>query len=129
MNGCTKRLESFQCPVEEESWVAFLWGEHCDHHWLTKGAFYMKIPAYGIPRVTLKLCLPIWRGYGAEFVIVTPLSRTVLCSDDSLALWVPGDGLPASSVYSHLQDLPIHSEPFSIINGSCWMQVCFQICT
>lgn len=62
LNGCTKRLKSFQCPAEEQSWVAFLQRECCDHHWLTEGTFYMKILACGIPRDTPKLCLPMWRG-------------------------------------------------------------------
>lgn len=42
--------------------MAFLQSEYCDHHWLTKGTFYMKIPACGILRDTPKLCLPMWRG-------------------------------------------------------------------
>lgn len=121
LNGCTEGPESFQCPAEEQSWVAFLqMNIGTTTGWL-KEDFTWKYWCVVSQDTPQSSACPCGEGYCAEFVLVTPLPRTVLVS-----WWLPGplgwDGLPVWSVHPCLQDLHAHSEPSSVISGSCWTE-------
>lgn len=131
LNSCTEGPESFQCPAEEQSWVASLQDENWDHHWLTKGAFYMKILACGVPGNTPKLCLPMWRGVlcrvcssdspsqDCPCVLMTPWPSGLVWVASLISSSMPtGPTCPVRAILCHQWQL--------LDTGCCLIRVSFQ---